>query len=179
MSPYTPTRGFDSSKCRKSLTIYNHSSYTITMTNATLPTKTGFQGDVQGWIQSDKRAHLRMSKFGLKNPAALPVLHFLISRLNKGTNSIFISQQSIASLLDIDKKTVARSIAALASSNYLRIIKLGNSNCYEVNSQVCWQGNRGARHQFFNAEMKESVTKTNSNNTQKTTSSKQSHLSSQ
>jgi hypothetical protein len=124
----------------------------MTAKNISLPGSDG-RGQQQGWLQSDKKAHQAIWRFGLKNPTGVAVLFFLTSRLNKGTNGVVISYEAIAQAMGIAKRTAQNSIAALAEGNFLQILKSGKSNVYIINSQVAWQGHRGSRYAAFNAEI--------------------------
>lgn len=124
------------------------------MPNVTLPPEDDDQrGNVQGWLQVDKRAHHLMWRFGLKNPTGLAVLHFLSSRLNRGSNGVVMSYAAMAAAMGIAERTAKTAIAALAAANFLQILKSGRSNVYIINSQVAWQGRRGSRFASFNAEI--------------------------
>ena len=122
------------------------------MPNVSLPDQDG-RGKAQGWLQVDKRAHQKMWQFGLKNPTALAVLHFLISRMHRGTNGVVMSYAAMAQVMGIADRTAKTAIAALAEANFVQILKSGKSNVYIINSQVAWQGVRGARFAGFNAEI--------------------------
>jgi hypothetical protein len=111
------------------------------------------RGNVQGWLQVDKRAHQKMWQFGLKNPTALAVLHFLTARLARGSNGVVMSYAAMASAMGIADRTAKTAIAALAQAQFIQILKSGKSNVYVINSQVAWSGVRGARFAAFNAEI--------------------------
>ncbi|MFB7000852.1 MULTISPECIES: replication/maintenance protein RepL [Bacillati] len=124
------------------------------MTNVTLPKDDDdHRGNVQGWLQVDKRAHQKMWQFGLKNPTGLAVLHFLTSRLTRGSNGVVMSYAAMASAMGIADRTAKTAIAALADARFIQVLKSGKSNVYIINSQVAWQGRRGARFAAFNAEI--------------------------
>lgn len=120
------------------------------MSNVTLPDGRGQQ---QGWLQVDKKVHQKMWQFGLKHPSALSVLHFLTSRLHRGTNGVVMSYAAMAAAMGISDRTVKNAIIALSDARFIQILKSGKSNVYIINSQVAWQGNRGARFAAFNAEI--------------------------
>ena len=111
------------------------------------------RGNVQGWLQVDKRVHQTMWQFGLKNPTALSVLHFLTSRLARGSNGVVMSYAAMSSAMGIAERTSKNAIAALAQAKFIQILKSGKSNVYIINSQVAWSGVRGARFAAFSAEI--------------------------
>lgn len=124
------------------------------MTNVTLADPDDKRGNKsQGWMQSDKQAHISMWKLGMKHPTALAVLHFMISKLSRGANGIVISSAALARAMDISERTAKSATAILRDAKFVQILKSGNTNVYIVNSKVAWQGNRGMRYSSFNAQL--------------------------
>lgn len=122
------------------------------MANVTLPEeKRGNKS--QGWLQSDKQSHIHMWQLGLKHPTALAVLHFMISKLTRGTNGIVISAPALARQMGISERTAKTATGILRDMKFVQILKSGNTNVYIVNSKVAWQGNRGMRYTAFNAQL--------------------------
>jgi hypothetical protein len=122
------------------------------MTNISLPDGRGQQ---QGWLMSDKKAHQAMWQFGVQpgNGTAIVVLHFLTSRLHRGTNAVVMSFEAIAKTMNLTDKTIKTAIKKLADARFIQILKSGKSNVYVINHQVAWQGSRGARFAAFGAEL--------------------------
>ena len=122
------------------------------MPNVTIPDGRGQQ---QGWLMSDKKAHQAMWQFGIKqgNGTALAILHFMTSRLHRGTNAVVMSHEAIAKTMNITDRTVRTATQKLAEAKFVQILKSGSSNVYIINHQVAWQGNRGARFAAFGAEL--------------------------
>ena len=121
--------------------------------NVTIPDKADSRGDVQGWLQVEKRAHRQMAIFGAKNGIALAVLHLLTGRLNRGTNAVIMSHEAIATQLGITSRTARDATKKLEAAKFVQVLKSGTSNVYVINSRVAWQGVRGMRHASFNAEL--------------------------
>ena len=121
--------------------------------NVTLPDGEDARGNVQGWLQVEKKAHRAMALFGAKNGTALAVLHLLTGRLNRGTNAVIMSHEAIASALGITSRTARDSTKKLEAAKFVQVLKSGTSNVYVINSRVAWQGVRGMRHASFNAEL--------------------------
>jgi hypothetical protein len=126
--------------------------------NVTVPTLAELPEDArgnrgQGWVQTEKRAHQAMWKLGVKHPMALSVLHFMVSRLNRGTNGVVISANALAQQMGISTRTVQSTIAVLRDCKFVQVLKTGNTNIYIINSQIAWQGDRGSRFASFNAEI--------------------------
>lgn len=111
------------------------------------------RGNVQGWLQVEKRAHRQMAIFGAKNGTALAVLHLLTARLNRGTNAVIMSHETIAAQLGITSRTAKDATKKLEAARFVQVLKTGTSNVYVINSRVAWQGVRGMRHAAFNAEL--------------------------
>lgn len=108
---------------------------------------------MQGWVQNDKESHSHMWKLGVKHPTALAVLHFMISRLNRGAAGIIISAPAMARAMGISERTAKSATSILRDKKFVQILKSGNTNIYIVNSRIAWQGPRGARHAVFNAQI--------------------------
>jgi hypothetical protein len=123
------------------------------MTKVTIPADGPAQGVAQGWLQVDKRVHQKMGLFGIKHPSALALLHFMTSRLHRGTNGVLMSLDALVGITGLSKRTVQNSIKALAEARFIQVLKSGKSNIYIINSQVAWQGPRGHRFAVFNAEI--------------------------
>ncbi|MDQ1817807.1 replication/maintenance protein RepL [Massilia sp. CCM 9210] len=107
----------------------------------------------QGWVQTDKKAHQAMWQLGIKHPMALSVLHFMVSRLNRGTNGVIISAAALAKQMGISPRTVQSTITVLRDCKFVQVLKTGNTNVYIINAHVAWQGERGSRFAHFNAEI--------------------------
>lgn len=139
------------------------------MTNATIPAETPGESGTnitvpmpvankrgnqsQGWIQSDKGSHTEMWQLGVKHPTALAVLHYMISRLQRGANGIVISAPALARAMGISERTAKSATAVLKEMKFVQVLKSGNTNIYIVNSRVAWQSVRGARYASFNAQI--------------------------
>ena len=121
--------------------------------NVTLPDGEDARGNVQGWLQVEKKAHRATALFGAKNGTALAVLHLLTGRLNRGTNAVIMSHEAIASALGITSRTARDSTKKLEAAKFVQVLKSGTSNVYVINSRVAWQGIRGMRHASFNADL--------------------------
>lgn len=107
----------------------------------------------QGWLQSDKAAHQAMWKLGIKHPMALAVLHFMVSKLSRGTNGVVISAAALAKQMGLAPRTVQNTITVLRDCKFVQVLKSGNVNVYIINSRVAWQGERGMRYASFNAQI--------------------------
>lgn len=122
-------------------------------TNVTLPVKGKRGNPTQGWLQSDKDSHTPMWQLGIKYPTALAVLHFMISKLQRGANGLVISAPALARAMGISERTAKSATAVLRDMKFVQILKSGNTNVYVVNSRVAWQSARGARFASFNAQI--------------------------
>lgn len=107
----------------------------------------------QGWLQTEKSAHQAMWKLGIKHPMALAVLHFMVSKLSKGTNGVVISAAALARQMGLAPRTVQNTITVLRDCKFVQVLKSGNCNVYIINSRVAWQGERGMRFSVFNTAM--------------------------
>jgi hypothetical protein len=123
-------------------------------TNVTIPGTNGPGNRLQGWVQSDKKAHDFMWKVGMKNATALPLLHYMVAHINRGSGGMVISASALAKELGVTARTIQSAINVLKNCNFIQVLKSGNTNVYIINSQVAWQGNRGMRNATFNATIK-------------------------
>lgn len=140
-SPESDAKGKDATRPRKA-------------TNVTIPGSQGPGNRLQGWVQSDKKAHDFMWKVGMKNATALPLLHYMVAHINRGSGGMVISASALAKELGVTARTIQSAINVLKNCNFLQVLKSGNTNVYIINSQVAWQGNRGMRNATFNATIK-------------------------
>lgn len=108
---------------------------------------------LQGWLQSDKAAHKAMWMLGVKHPTALAVLHFMVSKMQRGTNGVVMSASALSSEMGVSSRTIQSTIAVLRDSKFVQVLKTGNTNVYIINSRVAWQGERGHRYASFNAHI--------------------------
>lgn len=109
---------------------------------------------LQGWVQADVAAHDQMWKLGLKNATALPLLHYMISHMKRGSTGFAASAATLADEIGVSQRTIQAAIQVLKQYNFVQVLKSGNTNIYVINSQVAWRGNRGARHATFNATIR-------------------------
>lgn len=79
----------------------------------------------------------QIADLGLKNPSALRVLLFLITNMD-GTNAIGVTQELIAEMTHLAKRTITKAIAYLQENGWLEVFKLGRANVYVINPNVVW-----------------------------------------
>jgi DNA-binding transcriptional regulator YhcF (GntR family) len=108
----------------------------------------------QGWLQSDKAAHDFMWKVGMRNATALPLLHYMVAHIRRGSGGVVVSATTLSKELGVTVRTIQNAVAILKKCNFIQVLKSGNTNVYVINSQIAWQGKRGARHATFNATIK-------------------------
>jgi hypothetical protein len=127
----------------------------IKNTNATLvaDASKNASGNVQGWVQTEKKAHQALARLCVKAPTAAATIHFFTARMNRGTNAVVISHESVAEWLGVSKSAVIRAVKTLQEANFIQILKAGRTNVYVINQQVAWQGKRGHRYAVFGAEL--------------------------
>jgi DNA-binding transcriptional regulator YhcF (GntR family) len=120
--------------------------------NVTIPGERG--NGKQGWVQTDKLAHDAMWKVGRMNSTALPLLHYMVAHIRRGSGGVVISANTLAADLGVTPRTIQNAVALLKKCNFIQVLKSGNTNVYIINSQVAWQGKRGGRYAAFNAAIK-------------------------
>lgn len=109
---------------------------------------------LQGWVQMERIAADFMWKVGVKNATALPLLMYMVAKVKRGSGGVMVSINTIADDLQCTTRTVQKAINVLKNSNFIQVLKSGNSNVYILNSQVAWSGKRGARTATFHATIK-------------------------
>lgn len=122
--------------------------------NVTIHGDRGPGNHMQGWVQTDKQAHNAMWKIGLKNATALPLLHYMVAHIKRGSGGMVVSAHTLSTELGVSPRTVQGAIAVLKQWKFLQVLKSGNTNVYIINSQVAWQGKRGQRFATFNTSIK-------------------------
>ena len=99
------------------------------------------------WVQVEKAALEKWAILTMENPRASALLQIMMSRMSD-YNAIVASQNTLSEMAGCSLRTIQRSIQALKSGGWLRVIQLGptGSVCiYQINEEICWQGDRNGR----------------------------------
>lgn len=102
--------------------------------------------------RNDTASHAMWQLEG-RHRMAPTVLHFLVSKMPCGTNSVVISAATLAKQLGLSSRTIQATIAVLRESQFVQVLKSGNTNVYIINSRIAWEGDRGSRYASLNAHI--------------------------
>jgi len=105
-----------------------------------------------GWLQLDKKVGQELQRLAIKHPAAMGTLMYLATNMGRN-NALVVSQAVIAEKVGIKRGAVNGAIKLLEEHRFLEVVKAGNLCIYRVNTRVAWQGNRGERFAYFNADV--------------------------
>jgi Fe2+ or Zn2+ uptake regulation protein len=78
-----------------------------------------------------------LQKIAVEDGKALSVLMLLTEHMDQ-TNSLIVSRDAIAEILEMSVPTVDRKLKFLRDKNFITVIKSGTSNIYTVNSKIAW-----------------------------------------
>jgi hypothetical protein len=105
-----------------------------------------------GWLQLDKKVGQELQRLAMKHPVAMATLMYLANNMGRN-NALVVSQAVIAKKLEANVASVNRAIKLLDEHRFLEVVKAGNLCIYRVNTRVAWQGVRGERFAYFNADV--------------------------
>jgi len=106
------------------------------------------------WVQTDRAAHEAWAYLIERSPQAAKIMHLLTARMGDH-NAVVISQDTLADLARISKRTVQRALVVLAEECWIEVRQIGPQggvNAYVINDRVAWTGSRdGIRYSLFSA----------------------------
>lgn len=96
------------------------------------------------WVQTERRAHEAWADLIARKPRAAQLLHQLTAKMGH-QNAVVISQQTLAVLLKVHVRTVARAVSDLVDERWIQVVRIGKGKeaAYVVNDQVAWAAPRG------------------------------------
>ena len=104
-----------------------------------------------GFYMMSRKAEKNLRALQKANKNASLIFSVIRENMQIGTNAITISNEALANILGVSKRTVMRGSQYLKEHNYVQIIKAGNSNTYVVNQQIAFAGTVGQRKAVFSA----------------------------
>lgn len=108
------------------------------------------------FVQTEKAAHEAWARFTMNSPKPSALLHFLVARLDRGTNAVVASHKTLASIMGVSVKSIKNYLAVLEGERWIQVVSLGpgTSNAYVVNSYVAWsKGRDKLRYASFSAQV--------------------------
>lgn len=95
------------------------------------------------FVQFTRKGMTKLSK--LRNGLSHAIFHFLAKEMGTD-NTIIISQQTLASVMDTSRISVNTAIKELETHELLQIAKVGNQNIYCLNAAIVWTQERDKLH---------------------------------
>lgn len=77
-------------------------------------------------------------KLTSENKIAAELFFFLIENMDKRTNSLIVSQESISEVLGYKRTAIYTAIKHLIEGKYVQVLKSGVNNVYCVNADIVW-----------------------------------------
>lgn len=104
-----------------------------------------------GYYMMSRAAEKNLRALQKENSNASLVFSIIRENMQIGTNAVTISNEALAKILGVSKRTVVRATKHLKEKQYVQVIKIGTSNTYVVNEQVAFAGSAGQRKAVFSA----------------------------
>ena len=104
-----------------------------------------------GFYMMSRVAEKNLRALQLENSNASLVFSVIREHMQIGTNAVTISNEALAKILGVSKRTIARSTKHLRDKKYVQVVKVGTTNTYVVNEQVAFAGSVGQRKAVFSA----------------------------
>lgn len=104
-----------------------------------------------GYYMMSRAAEKNLRALQRENSNASLVFSVIRENMQIGTNAVTISNEALAKILGVSKRTIVRATKHLKDKQYVQVIKIGTSNTYVVNEQVAFAGSAGQRKAVFSA----------------------------
>ena len=72
-----------------------------------------------------------------QSPTQFRILMVMAEKMDQN-NAVMISNKAFQALLGVTRQTISNSVGVLAKNNWLKIMKVGTSNAYFLNSKAFW-----------------------------------------
>ncbi|WP_287955863.1 replication/maintenance protein RepL [Achromobacter xylosoxidans] len=72
-----------------------------------------------------------------KDPKAFSILFLMTEQMGEN-NSLVVSRETLAELLEFSLPTVDRKLKYLRENNFISVVKSGNMNIYLINARLAW-----------------------------------------
>jgi DNA-binding transcriptional ArsR family regulator len=99
--------------------------------------KTKILGENNNFVMFFREEMHSLQKIAIQDGKALSILMLLTEHMDN-TNSLIVSRDAIAEILEMSVPTVDRKLKFLRDKNFITVIKSGTSNIYTVNSKIAW-----------------------------------------
>lgn len=102
----------------------------LTKTQKNKATKASF-------IQINRESMKLLRELAKQSPTQFEILMLMAENMDRN-NAIMISNRALQALLGVTRQTISNSVNVLAQNNWLKIMKVGTSNAYFLNSKAFW-----------------------------------------
>lgn len=104
-----------------------------------------------GYYMMSRSAEKNLRTLQRENSNASLVFSVIREHMQIGTNAVTISNEALAKIIGVSKRTISRATKHLKEKHYVQVIKIGTTNTYVVNEQVAFAGSVGQRKAVFSA----------------------------
>lgn len=108
------------------------------------------------FVQTERAAHEAWAAFTIAKPKASALLHFLVARLDTGTNAVVAAHSTLASIMKCSTRSIKTYLEQLEKDKWIQVVNLGKgtANAYVVNSYVAWsKGRDKLQYATFSAQV--------------------------
>lgn len=105
-----------------------------------MPSKPDDSKRGRAFVQTEQSSHEAWARLTLKDRGSAALMHFLVSRMDRGTNSIVASHKTLSILVGTSTRSIRRWLGVLEEGRWIQIVSLGpgTSHAYVINSAVAW-----------------------------------------
>lgn len=89
------------------------------------------------FVQIDRESMKSLRELAEQSPTQFRILMVMAEKMDKN-NAVMISNKAFQALLGVTRQTISNSVGVLAKNNWLKIMKVGTSNAYFLNSKAFW-----------------------------------------
>ncbi len=104
-----------------------------------------------GYYMMSRQAEKNLRALQRENANASLIFSVIRENMQIGSNAVTISNEALASILGISKRTVIRGTKHLKDHAYVQVVKVGTTNTYVVNERIAFAGSAGQRRAVFSA----------------------------
>jgi anion-transporting ArsA/GET3 family ATPase len=89
------------------------------------------------FVQIDRESMRSLRELAEQSPTQFRILMVMAEKMDQN-NAVMISSKAFQALLGVTRQTISNSVGVLAKNNWLKIMKVGTSNAYFLNSKAFW-----------------------------------------